>query len=143
MGNQSSSSFMKANFEDVQAAIRDPSSFLIINTLPEGEQSCLIRNTMNAKQEEALINQLLEQGGGENKKIIVYGRNCHDDSVHKKYSQLVSLGFSHVFVYLGGMFEWLLLQDIYGPTEFPTTAKQLDILKFRPPPSRLHMRLLL
>jgi hypothetical protein len=29
-------------------------------------------------------------------------------------------------------FEWLLLQDIYGDKEFPTTFKQLDLLKFKP-----------
>jgi hypothetical protein len=25
-----------------------------------------------------------------------------------------------------------MLQDIYGDTEFPTTKKELDILKFKP-----------
>ena len=29
------------------------------------------------------------------------------------------------------MFEWLLLQDIYGYDNFPTTIKELDILKYR------------
>jgi hypothetical protein len=36
-----------------------------------------------------------------------------------------------VFVYTGGLFEWLLLQDIYGKDEFPTTSDELDILKYR------------
>jgi len=49
----------------------------------------------------------------------------------KKYRQLVDLGFSNVYIYTGGLFEWLLLQDIYGSTEFPTTTKELDILKFK------------
>ena len=30
------------------------------------------------------------------------------------------------------MFEWLLLQDIYGNDNFPTTSKDLDILKYKP-----------
>jgi hypothetical protein len=30
------------------------------------------------------------------------------------------------------MFEWLLLQDIYGAAEFPTTKKELDLLKYKP-----------
>jgi len=30
------------------------------------------------------------------------------------------------------LFEWLLLQDIYGYDEFPTTIKVLDILKYKP-----------
>ena len=29
------------------------------------------------------------------------------------------------------MFEWLLLQDIYGNELFPTTSKELDILKYK------------
>ena len=34
--------------------------------------------------------------------------------------------------YPGGVFEWLLLQDIYGNDNFPTTKKELDILKYKP-----------
>jgi hypothetical protein len=30
------------------------------------------------------------------------------------------------------MFEWLLLQDIFGEKEFPTTKKELDVLKYKP-----------
>ena len=37
-----------------------------------------------------------------------------------------------VYLYLGGLFEWLLLQDIYGFDDFPTTSRQLDILKYKP-----------
>ena len=70
--------------------------------------------------------------GGKNIQIIVYGRNCNDDKVFKKYQQLLQLGFINVFIYLGGVFEWLMLQDIYGFNEFPTTSKQLDLLKYKP-----------
>ena len=38
----------------------------------------------------------------------------------------------NVFIYSGGMFEWLCLQDIYGNELFPTTKKELDILKYKP-----------
>ena len=30
------------------------------------------------------------------------------------------------------MFEWLLLQDIYGNDDFKTTQEELDILKYKP-----------
>ena len=30
------------------------------------------------------------------------------------------------------MFEWLLLQDIYGEKDFPTTKPEMDILKYKP-----------
>jgi hypothetical protein len=57
------------------------------------------------------------------------------------HNQLVKLGFSNVFIYLGGLFEWLMLQDIYGYDEFPTTIKQIDFLKYKPPP-RLNISLI-
>ena len=44
----------------------------------------------------------------------------------------MSLGFINVYMYSGGLFEWLLLQDIYGDEEFPTTKKDIDILKYKP-----------
>ena len=46
-----------------------------------------------------------------------------------------------MFVYTGGLFEWLMLQDIYGETEFPTSKKELDILRFKPP-NKLNVKLL-
>ena len=74
-------------------------------------------------------------------KIIIYGRNSNDENIYKKYNQLLKLGFLNVFIYLGGLFEWLMLQDIYGYDEFPTTIKQLDFLKYKPPP-RLNISLI-
>lgn len=65
-------------------------------------------------------------------KIVIYGKNANDDKIYTKYQQLLNLGFYQIYVYTGGIFEWLLLQDIYGPNEFPTTKKELDLLKFKP-----------
>ena len=70
--------------------------------------------------------------GLKNIKIVIYGRNCNDEKIHIKCSQLTSLGFYNVYIYFGGLFEWLLLQDIYGKQEFPTTKKELDLLKYKP-----------
>lgn len=129
MGN-SHSSMQKINFEDMQSACKNPEIYLLINTLSNSEQGCLIIGTVNANQEEAIINKYLRSG--KNSKIIVYGRNCNDDKAFQKYHQLLQLGFHNVFIYSGGLFEWLMLQDIYGFNEFPTTTKQLDFLKFKP-----------
>jgi hypothetical protein len=63
--------------------------------------------------------------------IIIYGKNSNEENLVKKYSQLETLGFTNVYIYPGGLFEWLCLQDIYGEDEFPTTCKELDILKFK------------
>ena len=57
--------------------------------------------------------------------------NSCDNSLIKKYNKLNKLGFSQIYVYPGGIFEWLLLQDIYGEDSFPTTKKELDILKYK------------
>lgn len=130
MGNAQSSS-QKINFEDVQYAITNTENYLLINTLNENEQKCLIKNTLNATQEETVINKLLSNGN-KNISIIVYGKNSNDHKIYEKQSQLIRLGFYNVYIYTGGLFEWLLLQDIYSFDEFPTTTKELDLLKYKP-----------
>ncbi len=127
MGN--SQSIKKINFEDMQTVIKNPEIYLIINTLPPTEQTCLIINTMLAIDEENTINTLLKDN--KNIRIVIYGKNCNDETTNKKYQQLLSLGFYNIYVYTGGMFEWLLLQDIYGKDLFPTTKKELDLLKYK------------
>ena len=64
-------------------------------------------------------------------KIIIYGKNSNDETPIKKCEQLLELGFSNIYIYAGGLFEWLLLQDIYGSELFPTTTKQNDLLKYK------------
>lgn len=144
----SSISISKVNFEDMQCMCRTANPIhqyqysnhcaqshpaVLINTLPPGMQACLIPGTMPIEQEEASMNAMLSEPRGKDREIFVYGKNANDDMVYKKYQQLIALGFKHVRVYPGGMFEWLLLQDIYGASSFPTTSKELDILKYKPP----------
>ena len=124
-------SYKKINFEDVQYAIKNINQYIIINTLPNTEQDCLIKHTLSYEQEESTINELLGNYDFNNKKLIVYGKNSSDETAEKKYSQLRTLGFSEIYLYTGGLFEWMLLQDIYGNTEFPTTKKVLDLLKYK------------
>ena len=69
MGN--TQSIRKINFEDVQFVINNSQSHILINTLNESEQECLIPNTVNINNEEGLINKLL-QNGKKDIKIIVY-----------------------------------------------------------------------
>jgi hypothetical protein len=137
MGN--TQSIKKINFEDMQVATKNTELYLIINTLELNQQNCLILGTINANEEEQTINQLLKNNI--NTQIIVYGKNCNDESAIKKYNQLLSIGFYNVSLYNGGLFEWLLLQDVYGEDLFPTTKKELDILKFKPS-KQLHFGLL-
>jgi hypothetical protein len=126
MGN--TTSIKKIGFEDMKYVIKNKKkTYVMINTLAVTEQECLIPGTVSVKDEEAFINRHLNK----NISIIIYGKNANDDSIFKKYEQLLKLGFNSVFVYTGGIFEWLLLQDIYGKDEFPTTSEELDILKYR------------
>ena len=110
-------------------ACKNPEVYLIINVLPETDQQCLIYGTTPADQEEAIINKHIRFR--RSTPIIVYGRNCTDDKVYTKAQQLGQLGFANVLIYCGGLFEWLILQDIYGSDEFPTTSKQLDFLRYK------------
>lgn len=123
----------KTNFEHVQYALHHPSDFLLINTLPVYEQTCLIQSTIAASEEEIIVNAMIRNVNVPDKKIIVYGKHANDESAETKYNQLVEMGLREVYIYTGGLFEWMLLQDIYGQEEFPTTETVLDILKFRPP----------
>jgi len=127
MGNNSS--IKKINCEDMQKAVKNNEIYIIINTLDSFNQKCLIKNTIKVEEEEIIINNLLKKA--KDKIIIIYGKNCNDDKVYKKYEQLIGLGFTNLYVYVGGMFEWLLLQDIYGNELFPTTSEELDILKYK------------
>jgi hypothetical protein len=119
-------------FEDVQFALQQSSQFILVNTLPNTEQICLIPNTLNCSQEETIINDLIANYEVRTKNFIVYGRNATDQSAIAKCEQLINVGFQNVYLYQGGIFEWLLLQDVYGAEEFPTSCKFLDLLKFKP-----------
>lgn len=129
MGN--SYSIRKINFEDMQKFTKD-TGCIIINTLPIGRQGCLITHTINASRETETINQLIKTDL--ERKIVIYGENACDEALVNKYNQLIQLGFSNVHIYPGGMFEWILLQDIYGDDYFPTTRKCNDILEFKGKP---------
>ena len=124
-----SPSVRKVNFEDVQYAIKQRQNYLLINTLDNSEQDCLISKTVVISKEETLINEYLNKKINVN--IIVYDKNANAPNLMKKYEQLIGLGFINVYIYPGGLFEWLLLQDIYGIDDFPTTKTELDHLKFK------------
>ena len=121
----------KIGFEEMHRAIRAPGQYCIIHTMEVGEQECLILGTVRAEEEEKRMDVILEKMGS-NIKVVVYGRNNVDDTVEKKYRQLVGLGLKEVYVYVGGLFEWVLLQELYGEDHFPTVGKCKDLLRFKP-----------
>ncbi len=117
-------------FDDMLHCINNTDKYAIIHTMPAYEQ-VLIRGTLTPAEEEVFINEYLSKYTESNKTIILYGRNCCDDSARQKRAQLLSLGIADVYIYVGGLFEWLLLQDVYGVDEFPTTSRVVDLLAYR------------
>jgi len=123
MGNQLTK---KVSFQDIQYAQTNERT-IIINTLPEQEQSILIYKTTPITSEISQVENAIKLKNN----IIIYGKNSNDETIYVKYNQISKLG-GLAYIYVGGLFEWLLLQDIYGPELFKTTNKTLDILKFKP-----------
>jgi hypothetical protein len=120
------SSYPRCSFQGLQ---QKKGEFILINTLPLNKQNYLIKGTIPGIEEAEKINTLLYK----NKRIeiIIYGLDYQDISVYKKFAQLKSLGFVNVFIYMGGLFEWALLQEIYG-SNFPTIGtltEPLDVYK--------------
>lgn len=124
MGNKESTPVEKAPFESVLALGR---TGVLISVFDEDDQNLLIVGTVScAKEVEAV-----ERAIAAKTSILVYGRNWHDERVYAKYAQIKKLG-GLVKVYLGGLFEWILLNEIYGNDRFPLTAKVVDLYQYRP-----------
>lgn len=120
----------RIGFHTVQYAIQHKEEYIIINTLPREDQSCLIAGTLSIDTEEKVINDMIHTFDIPDKKIIIYGKNSLDGTALTKYKQLIQLGLADIYIYNGGMFEWLLLQDICDASTFPTTKKNLDLFKY-------------
>lgn len=74
-------------------------------------------------------------------KIIIYGKHCNDDLTEKSIINYLNWGFRTFIFMVEECLNGLLLQDIYGADEFPTSSKQTDHLKYKPQ-QKLNMLLL-
>jgi len=126
------SSMPTITFEDIQSIQDTPTKYCLICTMSVLEHPCLIRGTIQIDKEESIINSMIDTNTKYHKHVIIYGKNIQDPTVLPRYHQLKTLGFSKVYIYPGGMFEWLMLQDIYGDALFPTTATITDLLAYKP-----------
>jgi hypothetical protein len=128
MGNVSS--VYRCNFETIQEIIKINSrDIILINTLDRNNQSCLIQGTLSVGDEIKIIDESLRKR--QKKTIYIYGKNYNDETVYKKYEQLSKISQFECYIYLGGLFEWLLLQEIYGNSLFPTNKVEQDLLKYK------------
>jgi hypothetical protein len=114
------------SYEDVQYAQQH---HIIISTLPTTEQHVLIYQTVSCDEEIKKVELAITK----KTPIIIYGKHNNDFTVKKKYDQIKKLG-GNAYMYNGGLFEWLLLQDIYGTEHFKTTfyTKPMDLIKYKP-----------
>ena len=119
------------NYEQIQNKLNSDKNYdiILINTMTLIKQDCLIKGTIKALNEEEIINKLLKTN--KNKEIIIYGIHHTDLTVIKKYNQLKKLGFKNVHIYFGGMFEWLLLQDVFGVINFQTDGNITNIVDYK------------
>jgi len=146
MGQSMLSHHQRLSFEDVQHILSTTPNessatptttttkpWIIINTLPLHRQQTLLAGTLAAEREEQMFHDIESTRRQQGFRILVYGENSLDYSVETKARQLLQLGFSEVYIYPGGIFEWILLQDIYGPGFFPTRGAPVqDLLSFKP-----------
>lgn len=120
-------------FEDIKNIIINIDKYVLINTLSSDNQELLILNTLSINEEESIINDIISNYKVPDKPVIIYGKNCCDLSVNNKFDQLIDLGLKEVYIYYGGLFEWLLLNELYGNDEFPVNnPNNIDLLNFRP-----------
>ena len=134
MGN-STSEIKKANFDDIINIIKDSAkkTRVLIHVMDAENQELLIKGTLSINEEIEKMNSLLHSGKMD-ATIVIYGKNTDDISkLIRRYKQLHDMGFSNVYVYLGGLFEWLLLQEIYGNEEIQTNIVcKKNILDYKP-----------
>lgn len=111
--------------------------FYIITTLKHSlNPTPLINGTIEPTEEEPVINSLIKNKEFD-KGIIIYGANSNDVKVIEKYKQIMKLGFTNVFVYIGGLFEWLLLSEAY-PNIFyikPSNGNPYNVWDYVPEPN--------
>jgi hypothetical protein len=128
MGNVYST-YSSYDFDILSNKIISGYDMVLINTLPDTQQGCLIKNTITANKETDFINELFKIN--KKKEIIIYGKNHRDLKIIEKYNQLKKLGFTNVYIYFGGLFEWLLLKEYYGEINFPIDGKMGDISQYK------------
>jgi len=115
--------YQKISPEEMQTILKTPDKYIIIHTLTSEYQDYIIPGTVQDTREESIINEMLTRIDIPDKPIIVYGKNARDETPVTKTKQLKSLGLHDLSIYSGGMFEWLLLNEVYGDTEFPVQVQ--------------------
>lgn len=101
--------------------ITNPSATLLLLAAPSVDtQPWRIHGTLSADREEHQINRLVEYGsknGEATKHIVCYGLNSTDATPETQARKLARHGLE-ASVYRGGLFEWVLLRELFGETVY-------------------------
>lgn len=101
--------------------ITNPTAPLLLLAAPSVDtQPWRIHGTLSADEEERQINRLVERGSKNEdrpKHIVYYGLNSTDTSPETQARKLMSHGLE-ASVYRGGLFEWVLLRELFGETVY-------------------------
>jgi hypothetical protein len=98
--------------------ISDSATEIILLATPEVDtKGWRIAGTLPPETEEREVNRVIQafnaSGINPKEKIVYYGLNAVDKSPDQQVAKLASHGIAGS-VYRGGMFEWLLLREVFG-----------------------------
>ena len=130
MGNVQS--LAKVSYECAKEIALNNGKGILVCTLKEDKERFGILRTIPIDKEEDYINRMIQKRQYDIV-IVLYGENMYDPTVITKYNQLKNIGFVNCHIYFGGLFEWYLLQDVYGSEMFPTKNSPINgCLHFKP-----------
>ena len=119
---QTQSVSRKVNFEDIQYLLNKNNEYILINTLSEKEQDCLIKDTVSIENEVKYINHFMSKDININ--IVIYDKKCKCSKFNEKIRTISRFRFTNVFIYPGGLFEWLLCKIFMVLTIFLQQKKK-------------------
>lgn len=106
--------------------ITDNSAKVILLATPQVDAKMWrIDRTLTPEMEEREINRIIQKysssGKAPEEKIVYYGLNSVDRSPDEQAAKLASHGIE-ASVYRGGVFEWLLLREVFGTDNYPVCS---------------------
>ncbi len=106
--------------------ITDNNAKVILLATPQVDAKMwCIDGTLTPEMEEREINRIIQKysssGKAPEEKIVYYGLNSVDRSPDEQTAKLASHGIE-ASVYRGGMFEWLLLREVFGADNYPVVS---------------------
>ena len=105
-------------------------NLLLICDVPNPSQcDFMIRHTVNERDEVRLINCLANSVKAQHTTdIVIYGLSSHPRFVRSamdKRNRIMAIGFTRVFVYVGGLYLWIANWSFLSRDQFPITLSSV------------------